>query len=55
MKRFFVKYADEVLLLAGCGCILTGLAHWNIPITWIAGGLMFIGWGVLIGKARARK
>jgi len=54
MKRFLVRYGDDLLLILGCGCILYGLAMWNIPITWITGGLMLAGFGVLIGKAKAK-
>jgi hypothetical protein len=51
--RWLLRYLDDILLLAGCGCILYGLSLWNIVITWIVAGLMLVGFGVLIGKVRA--
>jgi hypothetical protein len=52
MKSFIQKYIDDLLLLAGCGCILFGLAQWNAAITWIVAGVMLVGFGFLIGKAK---
>lgn len=52
--KVIIRYVDDMLLLVGCGCILYGLALWNPVITWIAAGLMLIGWGILIGKVKAR-
>ncbi len=43
---------DDVLLLAGCGCILSGLAQWNAILTWIVAGMMLIIFGILVGKAK---
>lgn len=54
MKRIIAAYIDDALLLAGGGCILYGLSLWNPIITWIAAGIMLIGLGVLIGKAKAK-
>ena len=54
MKRFLNRYIDDVLLLAGCGCVLYGLSLWNVVVTWITGGLMLIAFGILIGKAKAK-
>jgi hypothetical protein len=51
MKKFLLNYLDDILLLAGCGCILYGLALWSVIITWIVAGLMLIGLSVLVGKA----
>lgn len=51
--RWLRKFIDDLLLLAGCACILIGLSLWNPVITWIAAGVMLIGFGVLIGKAKA--
>lgn len=53
MKRL-VKYVDDLLLIAGCICILVGLAQWSIPMTWMAGGGMLISFGVLVGKLKAK-
>lgn len=47
-----MKYLDDVLLLAGCGCVLYGLSLWSAAITWIVGGLMLIGLAVLVGTFR---
>lgn len=53
MKRL-VKYLDDILLIAGCFCILFGIAQWSIPITWMIGGGMLIGFAVLAGKVGAK-
>lgn len=52
-SRLFERYFDDLLLVFGCICILRGLSKWNIPVTWVVGGLMLIGFGVLIGKLKA--
>ena len=54
MKAFLWKHLDDVLLVAGCGCILNGLAMWNVIATWIAAGIMLIVFGVLTGVGRGR-
>ena len=46
------KYIDDLLLLAGCVCILYGLSQWSIIVTWIVAGLMLIGLAALIGKVK---
>jgi len=53
MKRFLGRYGDDLLLILGCVCILYGLSMWSIPITWITGGLMLAGFGVVVGKVKA--
>jgi hypothetical protein len=53
LKSFFSRFVDDLLLLAGCLCVLRGLALWNVVITWIVAGAMLIVFGVLIGKAKA--
>lgn len=53
MKRL-ASYADDLLLLAGCICILVGLAQWSAVVTWIIGGMMLIGFGVMIGKIKGK-
>ncbi len=50
----FIRLFDDVLLLAGCGCILYGLSMWNVIITWIVAGSMLIGLAILVGKAKAK-
>lgn len=52
MKSLLSNYSDDILLVAGCVCILVGLAQWNFVITWIVAGIMLIGFGVLIGKGK---
>lgn len=52
--NFLNRYCDDLLLMLGCIAILVGLAQWNIPLTWISGGGMLIGWGVLVGKVKAK-
>ncbi|GAP11753.1 hypothetical protein BECAL_02946 [Bellilinea caldifistulae] len=49
-----LKFFDDLLLLAGCICILYGLSLWSVIVTWIVGGLMLIGWSLLIGKVMAK-
>jgi hypothetical protein len=60
MKRFFAillhflaRFLDDILILAGCACILYGLSLWNVVVTWIVAGLILIGLAYLIGKARS--
>lgn len=52
--RLLSNYLDDVLLLAGCGCVLYGLAQWNAVITWIVGGVMLIALAVLVGIRKAK-
>jgi hypothetical protein len=53
MKKLF-RFVDDLLLLAGCGCALVGISKLSIPATWIIGGLMMIGFAVLVGKAKGK-
>lgn len=52
--RLILAVIDDLLLLAGCICILYGLSLWNVVVTWIVAGLMLIVIAVLIGRARGR-
>jgi len=52
--KLFIELFDDILLLAGCGCVLYGLSLWNIVITWVAAGFMLISLALLIGKAKAK-
>lgn len=54
MKRRLGLVLDDLLLLAGCACILRGLALWSVIATWVAAGIMLICFGVMVGKAKAR-
>jgi hypothetical protein len=54
MKKFLRNYLEDLFLLAGCGCILVGLALWSPIATWIIAGLMLIGFGVLIGLEKSK-
>lgn len=47
------KYLEDVLLLAGCGLIVTGVHQIYPPAAWIVAGAMLIGIAVLVGKAKA--
>lgn len=53
MKRFIARNFEDMLLALGCILILFGLAQWNAIVTWIVAGMMLIGWGFLIGKAKS--
>lgn len=53
MRRLLGRYGDDLLLILGCLCILYGVTMVSIVATWILGGLMLIGFGVMIGKAKA--
>ncbi len=54
MKQFLYRWLDDLLLLAGCGCVLYGLSLWSAVITWIVAGLMLVGLAVLIGLEKAK-
>jgi hypothetical protein len=43
------KYGDDLLVLAGCGCILYGTWLLSIIAVWFVGGGMLIGLGLLVG------
>lgn len=50
--QFFSKYIDDLLILAGCGLIVTGTYQICPAATWFVGGIMLIGFGVLIGLGK---
>ena len=52
MQRL-ARNLDDLLLLAGCACILVGLSMWSVVATWIAAGVMLIGFGVMVAKEKA--
>ena len=52
--KIFINLLDDILLLAGCLCILYGLSLWSAVITWIVGGLMLCGWAVLVGRVKVK-
>jgi hypothetical protein len=54
LRSFFNKFFDDLLMVIGCVCVLIGLSKWNVTITWVIGGLMLIGFGVLVGIGKAR-
>lgn len=54
MLRLVRNYLDDLLLLAGCGCIVYGLSLWNVVVMWVVLGIILIGFGALIGKAKAQ-
>jgi len=49
------RFLDDILLVAGCACMLVGVSMWSIPAAWITGGVMLIGFGVMVGVIRSRK
>jgi len=52
--RSLALFIDDILLLAGCGCILYGLSLWSAIATWLMAGAMLIGYGLLVGKEMAK-
>lgn len=54
MKRIVSQFLDDILLVAGCVCVLYGLSLWSAIITWIVLGLILIGLAVLVGMRKAR-
>lgn len=48
MKKLLRDYLSDFLLLAGCGCILYGIAQLSLIATWIVGGMMLTGLAALI-------
>lgn len=53
VAQLAIQYGDDVLILVGCVCLLYGLAQINTIFAWLAGGLMLIVFGVLLGKAKS--
>jgi hypothetical protein len=54
MKTLLKKYGDDLLVLIGCGLILTGVVRLWPAAGWFVGGAMCIGWGIMIGRTEAR-
>jgi len=55
LKKFAplaIQYGDDALILFGCLCLLYGLAQIHPVFAWLAGGLMLIIFGILLGKAK---
>jgi hypothetical protein len=48
MKRFIERHADDVLILAGAGCVVYGAA-----LRWGLDGALFMGGGLLIAAGIA--
>lgn len=46
----WLNYADDLLLLIGCACIVVGVAMLNVPAALIVGGVLMIGLAVVVGK-----
>jgi hypothetical protein len=53
-KKFIFLFLEDILVLAGCICILIGLSLWSAVATWIAGGLMLIGFGVMFAMGKLK-
>lgn len=51
----FLRFFDDFLLLAGCICILYGVWMLNPIVFWLVAGAMLIGFGVLVGKVKAKR
>lgn len=54
IMKNLVNFLDDLLLLAGGSCIVYGLSMWSIPAAWVFAGAFMIGFGVLIGKVKAK-
>lgn len=52
--KFLSRFLDDLLLVAGCGCILYGVSLKSVILTWIMAGIMLIGFGVLVAKEKAQ-
>ncbi len=52
--KLLLRFLDDLLLVAGCACILYGLSLLSAIAMWITAGAMLIVFGVLIGKAKAK-
>ncbi len=53
MKTNLKKNLDDVLLIAGCVCIVLGVGMLSIPAALIVAGIALISFAVLIGKKMA--
>lgn len=47
------KYADDVLILAGCVCLVYGIWQFSPAAAWIVGGLALVAFGAIYGKVKA--
>ena len=54
MKKLLADLLDDALLLLGGGCVLYGMALWNVPAMWIVGGLMLIFLAMMIGYVKGK-
>lgn len=54
MNRLISALLDDILLLAGCCCILYGLSLWSAVLTWIVAGLMCYGLAFLVVKLKVK-
>lgn len=52
--RRMSRFIDDILVVAGCGCVLYGMAQFSPILAWIVGGIMLIGAGLAIGKAMSK-
>lgn len=46
----WLNYADDLLLLIGCACIVTGVAMLSVPAALVVSGVLLIGLAVIVGK-----
>ncbi len=52
--KLLLRFLDDLLLVAGCACILYGLSLLSAIATWIVAGAMLIVFSVLIAKEKAK-
>ena len=51
----FVRFLDDILVLAGCGLVLYGCwVNWPVSVPFVAGALC-VAWGLMIGRAGSSK
>lgn len=55
MLRVFVGLLDDLLVLAGCGLVLVFVYQvWPVG-TWLVGGLMLVGAGLMVGRLKSKR
>ena len=52
--KLLFRFLDDILLMAGCGCILYGLSLWDVIATWITAGVMLISFGMIVAMTKAK-
>jgi len=49
VKAFRQKHLDDLVLLAGCGCVVYGVSFLSIPGAWITAGVLLIAMAIMVG------